>query len=104
MAQDETRQLEAIEKLIRKKLVPQTADGFWPSWVPRPETAPAPVVVPVPVVAEIPVLLAPASSTLTGLPEGVKQARPGRSVRGRAKREVPALLLPPRYKVNAPSR
>jgi len=92
MAQEESRQHEAIEKLIRKKLEPQTVDGFWPSWIPRPEPAPG------------------ARSgksgvaTLTGSGEGVKQPRSVRSVRGRAKREIPALLLPPRYKVMAPPR
>jgi ATP-dependent RNA helicase RhlE len=89
MGQEETRQLEAINKLIRKNLEPQAVDGFWPSWLPRPEV-------------ERPAVVAKADA-LTGACEGVKKPRQVRG-RGRSQREVPALLLPPRYKVVAPPR
>jgi superfamily II DNA/RNA helicase len=104
MAQDESRQLEAIEKLIRKKLDPLSVDRFWPSWIPRPAAEPAPVVVAAPVrtVVAAP-QRAPQPDALTGAPEGIKQMLPERAGRGRAKREIPALLLPPRYKVGQPS-
>jgi len=117
MAQEESRQLEAIEKLIRKKITPQPVEGFWPSWVERPAgstppTVPTPVAAPVRARSSSVASSAVSPSTVSVLAggaltcnaEGVKQARPARSARGQNKREVPALLLPPRYKVNAPSR
>jgi ATP-dependent RNA helicase RhlE len=92
MSHEETRQLEAVEKLIRKQLTPQPVEGFWPSWIPRPEK-------PVKVAREE----ASSPVVLTGAIEGVKQPRASRSGRGRRKSEVPALLLPPRYKVSVAS-
>ena len=96
MAQDETRQLEAIAKLIRKKLEPQVIEGFWPSWMPRPE----PLVRDIPVARTEPIAM---PAALTGASEGIKQPRPVRSVHNRHKHEIPALLLPPRYKVTVPT-
>lgn len=94
MSQDEARQLEAIEKLIRKKLEPQPVEGFWPSWIPRPEPRQ---------IERKPSASTPVALTGAAVTEGIKQPRPGRSPRNRQKPEVPALLLPPRYKVSIPS-
>lgn len=89
MCQEESRQLEAINKLIRKNLEAQPVEGFWPGWMPRPAVS------------------RPAATSkadaLTGASEGVKKPRQLRG-RGRTQREIPALLLPPRYKVVAPPR
>ncbi|KMN81854.1 superfamily II DNA/RNA helicase [Chromobacterium alkanivorans] len=93
MSPEETRQHESIEKLTKLTLTPQTVDGFRPSWMARPnererererERAPAPS--------------KPEASVLAGSTEGVKKPMNSRRSR-KAKREVPALLLPPRYKV-----
>ncbi|VEB40991.1 Uncharacterised protein [Chromobacterium violaceum] len=87
MCPDESRQHEAIEKLTKQTLTPQSVDGFWPSWLPRPKPA------------REPSSASPSMPALSaGKSEGLKQARPGRRSR-KAKREIPALLLPPRYKV-----
>lgn len=91
MSPEETRQHESIEKLTKQTLTPQIVDGFRPSWLTRPserererERLPAPP--------------KPEASVLAGSTEGVKRPLSGRRSR-KAKREVPALLLPPRYKV-----
>ncbi|GGY02200.1 DEAD/DEAH box helicase [Paludibacterium paludis] len=99
MGEEEDKQHEAIEKLIKKTLKPETVEGFWPSWMPRPAgEAPEPRARrggrgaserPVAVSA----LAAPAA-------EGRKTPLPGRQAK--TKREVPALFLAPRYKVEAP--
>ncbi|TCW33574.1 DEAD/DEAH box helicase [Gulbenkiania mobilis] len=113
MSQDETRQHEAIEKLTRQTLTPQTVEGFWPSWMERPAgSAPAPTRGPGRV------------ASTTGGPSLARGERSERGERGdrsdrseraeqpdseqaprrtlrplrRREREVPALLLPPRYK------
>ncbi|AXE30660.1 RNA helicase [Chromobacterium phragmitis] len=85
MCPEESKQHEAIERLTKQTLPPQNADGFWPSWLPRPNKP-----------AREPAPSAPALSS--GKSEGLKQARAGRRSR-KGKREIPALLLPPRYKV-----
>ncbi|OHX13968.1 DEAD/DEAH box helicase [Chromobacterium sphagni] len=100
MSPDETRQHEAIEKLTRQTLTPQNVDGFMP--VPQP-ARPKPAAreqsmrepMREPVVREREI---PAAPALTGNGEGLKQARPARRSR-KTRREIPALLLPPRYKV-----
>lgn len=113
MSQDETRQHEAIEKLTRQTLTPQTVEGFWPSWMERPAgSAPAPTRGP------------GRGASTTGGPSLARGERSERGERGdrsdrseraeqpdseqaprrtlrplrRREREVPALLLPPRYK------
>ncbi|KIA81242.1 DEAD/DEAH box helicase [Chromobacterium amazonense] len=87
MSPEETKQHEAIERLTKQTLPPQNVDGFWPSWLPRPKPAQRE-----PAMSSMPVLAA-----VKG--EGLKQPRPpGRRSR-KGKREIPALLLPPRYKV-----
>ncbi|WP_054285431.1 DEAD/DEAH box helicase [Gulbenkiania mobilis] len=113
MSQDETRQHEAIEKLTRQTLSPQTVEGFWPSWMERPAgSAPVPTRGPGRV------------ASTTGGPSLARGERSERGERGdrsdrseraeqpdseqaphrtlrplrRREREVPALLLPPRYK------
>ncbi len=105
MSQDETRQHESIEKLIKKTLRPETVSGFWPSWMERPAgEAPPPAAERAPRSRErtprerretpapqLPVALTPVSS------EGRKVLLPLPS--GKTKREVPALFLPPRYKL-----
>jgi superfamily II DNA/RNA helicase len=86
MGADESRQLEAIEKLTRQKLTPQTVDGFWPSWIPRP-AQPKPE---------------PSRSSYAAAPAAVAGNNAVRAVPRRNRvREVPALLLPPRYKVES---
>ena len=90
MAQEESRQLEAINKLIKKNLAAQPVDGFWPSWLPRPK--------------QVSVAEAKHADALTGASEGQKQPRARRQGSQRNKREIPALLLPPRYNVTAQIR
>ncbi|QEL54205.1 DEAD/DEAH box helicase [Chromobacterium paludis] len=87
MCPEESKQHEAIEKLTKQTLAPQNVDGFWPSWLPRPK----------PAQREQP-MREPSAPALSGKGEGLKQPRAGRRSR-KGKREVPALLLPPRYKV-----
>jgi superfamily II DNA/RNA helicase len=87
MGADESRQLEAIERLTRQKLTPQAVDGFWPSWIPRPaQPKPEPS----------------RSSSYAAAPAAVAGNNAVRAVPRRNRvREVPALLLPPRYKVES---
>ncbi|EEG07530.1 DEAD/DEAH box helicase [Pseudogulbenkiania ferrooxidans] len=106
MGQDEGKQLEAIEKLTRQTLKPQPVSGFWPSWLERP----ADEIAPPPrrsaengrgnsrSASRAPVAAAPVAEPLrkpvdNGEPRKVFKARIGKR-----QREVPALLLPPRYK------
>ncbi|MDE1713033.1 DEAD/DEAH box helicase (plasmid) [Chromobacterium amazonense] len=87
MSPEETKQHEAIERLTKQTLPPQNVDGFWPSWLPRPK----------PAQRELAMSSMPVLAAVKG--EGLKQPRPpGRRSR-KGKREIPALLLPPRYKV-----
>ncbi|TCP11012.1 superfamily II DNA/RNA helicase [Crenobacter luteus] len=106
MGEDEGKQLDAIEKLTRQTLKPEPVDGFWPSWMPRPAKAaePAPRQ-PAPAAAAAPRGQgaqrgngAAASAALS------EPAAPRRALArpGARRREIPALLLPPRYKVEAP--
>lgn len=89
MSPEETRQHESIEKLTKQTLKPQIVDGFRPSWLaPRPQERSAPQAA----------ASKPEASALAGSTEGVKKPLSGRRSR-KTKREVPALLLPPRYKV-----
>jgi superfamily II DNA/RNA helicase len=95
MAEDESRQLDAIEKLTRQTLKPQIVDGFWPSWIARPASAKP--VAPVRAPAAAAPIASPiaASASISGTaPRPLPAVRRGARVR-----EVPALLLPPRYKV-----
>ncbi|MBX9298142.1 DEAD/DEAH box helicase [Chromobacterium vaccinii] len=94
MGPEETRQHEAIEKLTKQTLTPQSVDGFW-AQAPAPQR-PRPAQTREASSRD----LAPAQTPVlsAGKGEGLKQARPGRRNR-KEKREVPALLLPPRYKV-----
>lgn len=81
MAQDEQRQHEAIEALIKKTLSPQTVEGFWPSWMPRPATPRHHVAV------------------LTGGKAALSTLSTPSTLGSRVKRDQPvaALLLAPRY-------
>ncbi|WP_374420136.1 DEAD/DEAH box helicase [Chromobacterium sp.] len=89
MSPEETRQHESIEKLTKLTLTPQIVDGFRPSWLaPRSQERPAP---------QASAVAKPEASALAGT-EGVKKPLNSRRSR-KTKREVPALLLPPRYKV-----
>ncbi|WP_047243510.1 DEAD/DEAH box helicase [Chromobacterium subtsugae] len=99
MSPDETRQHEAIEKLTRQTLTPQSVDSFMPAQPParakpaareREQGGDREPAAMREREREVP--------ALTGNGEGLKQARPARRNR-KARREVPALLLPPRYKV-----
>ncbi|MCW3480480.1 DEAD/DEAH box helicase [Neisseriaceae bacterium JH1-16] len=117
MAEEEQRQLESIEKLTRQQLQAQPVEGFWPSWMTPPKREEASLKREE---AAAPVTRAPAPRQAAGngrsdraAPSRGKPAAsrdesndglefpliPGRLVRGKRKREVPALLLPPRYKV-----
>lgn len=40
MCEQEKKALAAIEALTKQSLTPQTVDGFFPSWLPKPERAP----------------------------------------------------------------
>ncbi|QND86828.1 ATP-dependent RNA helicase [Chromobacterium vaccinii] len=95
MGPEETRQHEAIEKLTKQTLTPQSVDGFGLSSQQRPKPMLTPMREPM---REPSRDLSPAPVLSAGKGEGLKQARPGRRNR-KEKREVPALLLPPRYKV-----
>ncbi|MCD5329393.1 DEAD/DEAH box helicase [Chromobacterium piscinae] len=94
MGPEETRQHEAIEKLTKQTLTPQSVDGFW-AQAPAPQR-PRPAQTREASSRDLAPAQAPVLSAGKG--EGLKQARPGRRNR-KEKREVPALLLPPRYKV-----
>ncbi|OWY39156.1 RNA helicase [Xenophilus sp. AP218F] len=85
MAPEETRQHEAIEKLTKQTLTPLPSASLWPA-APTPAPRKREVV-------ESGGLIAPTSKG-----EGLKQPMASRRSR-KAKREIPALLLPPRYKV-----
>ncbi|HJV05801.1 MAG TPA: DEAD/DEAH box helicase [Chromobacteriaceae bacterium] len=104
MSADEGKLHEAIERLTKQTLTPQTVDGFWPSWLPRPagqeerasrrSTAGA-------AGAITGGRATPARSEARDKGEGLKNVMlPPRSRRKKA-REIPALLLPPRYKVES---
>lgn len=100
MGEDEQRQLEAIESLIKQTLTPQTEKRFWPSWMPRPERpeqAPvASVSAALSASGAIAALAAtPTRSTPVTPVTPVRMTHP--ALRGEA-REIPALLLPPRYR------
>ncbi|RXZ43345.1 DEAD/DEAH box helicase [Crenobacter cavernae] len=120
MGEDEGRQLEAIAKLTLQALKPEPVEGFWPSWVPRAK--PAAEAAPAPVQAAAP---APARKSATngaprhpsanaapvgtygnsaGVAAGLAEPAPRRAIGrpGSRRREVSALLLPPRYKVESP--
>ncbi|MCG9066136.1 DEAD/DEAH box helicase [Laribacter hongkongensis] len=103
MDAEEQKLLEAIEKLTRQTLTPQHHAAAWPSWVPRPAA----------VAEERPALAqkrrtAPASedsrdsSNAAVTDDDELPARPRRRVilpsYLREPVEVPALLMPPRYK------
>ncbi|MDF0605061.1 DEAD/DEAH box helicase [Neisseriaceae bacterium TC5R-5] len=86
MSPEETRQHAAIEKLTKQTLPPQTVEDFWPS-VSHIERS---VASSHPRESVLPALMAGG--------EGIKKAGISRR-RRKAQREIPALLLPPRYKV-----
>ncbi len=103
MDAEEQKLLEAIEKLTRQTLTPQHHAAAWPSWVPRPAAA----------AEERPALAqkrrtAPASedsrdsSNAAATDDDELLAKPRRRVilpsYLREPVEVPALLMPPRYK------
>ena len=97
MGEDEQRQLEAIESLIKQTLTPQTEKRFWPSWMPRPER---PEQVPVASVSAA-LSTSGAIAALAAAPTRSTPVTPVRmthpALRGEP-REIPALLLPPRYR------
>ncbi len=98
MGDDEQKLLEAIEKLTKQTLKPETNAAFWPSWMPRP-AGDASASAPRPVVAAA--LAAPVSRRET--PERSASAPRGLPLPPRYQhepREIPALLLPPRYARN----
>ncbi|AQR64443.1 RNA helicase [Aquaspirillum sp. LM1] len=97
MGEDEQRQLEAIESLIKQTLTPQTEKRFWPSWMPRPER---PELAPVASVSAA-LSASGAIAALAAAPTRSTPVTPVRmthpALRGEP-REIPALLLPPRYR------
>ncbi|MBI3145094.1 MAG: DEAD/DEAH box helicase, partial [Pseudogulbenkiania sp.] len=117
MGQDEGKQHEAIEKLTRQTLPPQPVEGFWPSWMARPaEEAASPARRPAEEIAS-PArrpLESPRGNSRNGsrgqapaeamrkplsLPSDAGEAcKPMKARVGKRPREIPALLLPPRYK------
>ncbi|WP_293761169.1 DEAD/DEAH box helicase [uncultured Aquitalea sp.] len=107
MAADETRQLEAIEKLTRQTLKPQLVEGFWPAAMRPAAPSPAPTPSPSHRQNSGEGRGKPASAMIMTPPkekdgEGLKKVDQTGSRRSRKqKREVPALLLPPRYKVES---
>ena len=100
MGEDEQRQLEAIETLIKQKLPPQTERRFWPSWMPRPERERE-------VAASAPVDTVSSKRALAALSAAPTRSTPSTpaplrrfshaALRGEP-REIPALLLLPRYR------
>ncbi|WP_199055154.1 DEAD/DEAH box helicase [Aquitalea sp. ASV15] len=125
MSPAETRQHEAIEKLTRQTLTPQVVEGFQPgAAAPRDEAAPrressrgeggrdygreggregrSSPVRSTPRESQRDPMSLPASALMVGKSgEGLKTINPTAGSRRsrKAQREVPALLLPPRYKV-----
>ncbi len=97
MGEDEQRQLEAIESLIKQTLTPQTEKRFWPSWMPRPERPEqAPVASVSATLSASGAIAALAATPTRSTPvTPVRMTHP--ALRGEA-REIPALLLPPRYR------
>ena len=97
MGEDEQRQLEAIESLIKQTLTPQTEKRFWPSWMPRPERPEqAPVASVSAALSASGAIAALAATPTRSTPvTPVRMTHP--ALRGEA-REIPALLLPPRYR------
>jgi len=97
MGEDEQRQLEAIESLIKQTLTPQTEKRFWPSWMPRPERPEqAPVASVSAALSASGAIAALAAAPMRSTPvTPVRMTHP--ALRGEP-REIPALLLPPRYR------
>ncbi len=97
MGEDEQRQLEAIESLIKQTLTPQTEKRFWPSWMPRPERPEqAPVASVSAALSASGAIAALAATPTRSTPvTPVRMTHP--ALRGEP-REIPALLLPPRYR------
>ncbi|MEE9929191.1 DEAD/DEAH box helicase [Microvirgula aerodenitrificans] len=107
MSEDEQRLLEAIEKLTRQTLKPECHNAFWPSWIPRPvtERPPRPALAerkPAPVK---PSRIENVDNDRSDVDDDDDDELPLRQGRRlpltsrfqREPREVPALLLPPRY-------
>ena len=107
MSEDEQRLLEAIEKLTRQTLKPECHNAFWPSWIPRPvtERPPRPALAerkPAPVKASRIENVDNDRSDVDDDDDDELPLRQGRRLPltsrfQREPREVPALLLPPRY-------
>ena len=120
MSEEEQKQREAIEELTKQSLPPQIEPRFWPSWIPRPAPAALEAATPSPrntTAATPPVATAPVAAAREAVSPPTP-ARPTATARalaastnphllsalngrlanfGRTPREVPALLLPPRY-------
>ena len=85
MGQDEERLLEAIEALTKQSIKQEVMPGFWPSWRPRPATHQSGT--------EPAAFLSRGNTEPRQLPHcAVRLINSARDTR-----EIPALLLPPRY-------
>lgn len=95
MAKEESRQHDSIQKLTKQTLTPQCVDGFWPSWMPRPKTSTKGAALMGSAEVGGPLTGAPAEAAVGGSTKRVVAS----NRRRKDVKEIPALLLPPRYKV-----
>lgn len=87
MAEEETKQLEAIAKLTNQQLIPQPLEGFWPSWIEHPGGNKSEK------------YHERSTRLQRGAPDSIEcPLILGRQKRTKHQREIPALLLPPRYR------
>ena len=116
MSETEQRQLEAIAKLTQQTLTPEVMVGFWPSWMPRPghesipEPSPRPSATqrtrtpaattrqtqPMAAIVAAPGTLTSKAEAVAKSPERIAPTFTSRPSL-RSTREIPALLLPPKY-------
>lgn len=85
MAEDEQKALANIEKLTRQTLKPEMMTGFWPSWMEHPKPHPS--------TFHQAFVTSARPSPLAHLMSGKAWRHP----LSQAPREIPALLMPPRY-------